>query len=141
MSTNPARTFGPALNASYWHALWIYFLAPPLGMLGAAEIFLLARGGQGPYCAKLHHRNDKRCIFATPNRTPRRLQQKQRAMREENITADRLIAFSDAVFAAIVTVMVLELKGARAILLALVRNSCPLVGGHVEVTAEGGHKQ
>lgn len=63
MSTNPARTFGPALNASYWHALWIYFLAPPLGMLGAAEIFLLARGGQGPNCAKLHHRNNKRCIF------------------------------------------------------------------------------
>jgi len=23
MSTNPARTFGPALYASYWHALWI----------------------------------------------------------------------------------------------------------------------
>ena len=63
MSTNPARTFGPALNASYWHALWIYFLAPPLGMLGAAEVFLLARKGRGPYCAKLHHRNDKRCIF------------------------------------------------------------------------------
>jgi uncharacterized membrane protein len=31
-------------------------------------------------------------------------------MREEKITADRLIAFSDAVFAVIVTVMVLELK-------------------------------
>jgi aquaporin Z len=35
MSTNPARTFGPALNGSYWHALWIYFVAPPLGMLAA----------------------------------------------------------------------------------------------------------
>lgn len=63
MSTNPARSFGPALNASYWHALWIYFLAPPSGMLSAAEVFLLARRGQGPYCAKLHHRNDKRCIL------------------------------------------------------------------------------
>jgi hypothetical protein len=31
-------------------------------------------------------------------------------MREEKITADRLTAFSDAVFAVIVTVMVLELK-------------------------------
>src|SRR6476619_454014 len=31
-------------------------------------------------------------------------------MHEETITADRLIAFSDAVFAVIVTVMVLELK-------------------------------
>jgi aquaporin Z len=63
MSTNPARTFGPALYGSYWHALWIYFIAPPLGMLAAAEVFLLARGGKGPYCAKLHHHNDKRCIF------------------------------------------------------------------------------
>ena len=31
-------------------------------------------------------------------------------MREETITADRLVAFSDGVFAVIVTVMVLELK-------------------------------
>jgi len=63
MSTNPARTFGPALYASYWHALWIYFIAPPLGMLAAAEVFLLARERKAPYCAKLHHHNDKRCIF------------------------------------------------------------------------------
>lgn len=63
MSTNPARTFGPALCAGYWHALWIYFIAPPMGMLGAAELFLLARKRKGPYCAKLHHHNDKRCIF------------------------------------------------------------------------------
>lgn len=63
MSTNPARTFGPALYARYWHALWIYFVAPPLGMLAAAEVFLLVRGGRGPYCAKMHHHNDKRCIF------------------------------------------------------------------------------
>lgn len=63
MSTNPARTFGPALYGSYWHALWIYFIAPPVAMLAAAEIFLLVSGRKGPYCAKLHHHNDKRCIF------------------------------------------------------------------------------
>ena len=63
MSTNPARTFGPALYGGYWHALWIYFTAPPLGMLAAGEVFLLVRGGQRPYCGKLHHHNDKRCIF------------------------------------------------------------------------------
>jgi aquaporin Z len=63
MSMNPARTFGSALYASYWHALWIYFIAPSVGMLGAAEVFLLVRGGVGPRCAKLHHANSKRCIF------------------------------------------------------------------------------
>ena len=31
-------------------------------------------------------------------------------MREEEVTADRLAAYSDAVFAVIVTVMVLELR-------------------------------
>jgi aquaporin Z len=63
MSMNPARTFGSALRGLYWHALWVYFFAPTLGMLIAAEVFLRVRGGVGPYCAKLHHDNDKRCIF------------------------------------------------------------------------------
>jgi len=63
MSMNPARTFGSAFHASYWHALWIYFVAPTLGMLVAAEVFLRARGSIPPYCAKLHHANNERCIF------------------------------------------------------------------------------
>ncbi len=63
MSTNPARTFGSAFHADYWSALWIYFLAPSLGMLFAAEAFLGTRGGAPPFCAKLHHDNNKRCIF------------------------------------------------------------------------------
>jgi aquaporin Z len=69
MSMNPARTFGSAIHASYWHALWIYFIAPTLGMLAAAEVFLRARGGVTPYCAKLHHANSKRCIFHHGDRT------------------------------------------------------------------------
>jgi aquaporin Z len=48
MSMNPARTFGSAFHASYWHALWLYLIAPTLGMLAAAEVFLRARGGLGP---------------------------------------------------------------------------------------------
>ena len=63
MSMNPARSFGPALHVSYWHAIWLYFTAPTLGMLIAAEIFLRARGGAPPFCAKLPHDNNKRCIF------------------------------------------------------------------------------
>jgi aquaporin Z len=69
MSMNPARTVGSAFHASYWHAIWIYFAAPTLGMLVAAEVFVRARRGVGPYCAKLHHANNKRCIFHHGDRT------------------------------------------------------------------------
>src|ERR1700758_3573893 len=44
MSMNPARTFGSALSAHVWTALWIYFCAPPLGMLLAAELYVGLRG-------------------------------------------------------------------------------------------------
>ena len=63
MSMNPARTFGSSLVAQTWTALWIYFTAPPLGMLLAAELYLRWPGARQVVCAKLHHHNDKRCIF------------------------------------------------------------------------------
>jgi aquaporin Z len=62
MSMNPARTLASAVPARLWDTLWIYFTAPPLGMLLAAELHARVRHAQ-VYCAKLHHRNDKRCIF------------------------------------------------------------------------------
>jgi aquaporin Z len=63
MSMNPARSFGSAFHAACWHAIWIYFVAPTGGMLAAAEVFLRVRGDVSPYCAKLYHDKDKRCIF------------------------------------------------------------------------------
>lgn len=63
MSMNPARTFASALPAQVWTGLWIYFTAPPLGMLLAAELHLRKKGIAGINCAKLHHQNNKRCIF------------------------------------------------------------------------------
>lgn len=63
MSMNPARTFGSALPARLWTALWIYFTAPPFGMLLAAEVYLRLPGAGRVRCAKLHHENDRRCIF------------------------------------------------------------------------------
>ena len=63
MSMNPARTFGSALAAKAWDSLWIYFTAPPLGMLLAGEVYLRFRGRRKVFCAKLHHHNNKRCIF------------------------------------------------------------------------------
>jgi aquaporin Z len=43
--------------------VWIYFLAPPLGMLLAAQTYLLTRGQGTVLCCKLHHENNSRCIF------------------------------------------------------------------------------
>ncbi|HSF47305.1 MAG TPA: aquaporin [Burkholderiales bacterium] len=63
MSMNPARTFGSAANAELWTALWVYFTAPLIGMLLASEVYLRAKGAQAVLCGKLHHENEKRCIF------------------------------------------------------------------------------
>jgi NADH dehydrogenase len=76
MSMNPARTFGSAVAAANWSAIWIYFTAPPLGMLLAAALFQRFRV---PACAKLYHARDKRCIFCEtappppPNAMPKRI--------------------------------------------------------------------
>ena len=60
-SLNPARTLAAAIGEREWRALWIYFLAPPLGMLLAAELHV--RLGLAPVpCAKLND-DHRRCIF------------------------------------------------------------------------------
>lgn len=61
MSMNPARSVASALGAGVWTSMWIYFLAPALGMLIAAEIF--TRTNRNTACAKFHHHNNQRCIF------------------------------------------------------------------------------
>lgn len=61
MSMNPARTFGSAVLPQLWSTLWIYFIAPPLGMLLAATLY--TRLSSAAACAKLHHDNPHRCIF------------------------------------------------------------------------------
>ncbi len=63
MSMNPARTFGSASLARSFDALWLYFVAPPIGMLAAAEVYVRLRSVRAVHCAKYHHNNDKRCIF------------------------------------------------------------------------------
>jgi aquaporin Z len=67
MSMNPARSFGSAFPSGIWTGFWIYLVAPPLGMLAAAEFYLWRRGRAAVKCAKYHHDNDKRCIFCGAN--------------------------------------------------------------------------
>ena len=40
-SLNPARTVASAVASGIWTDAWIYFVAPPAGMLAAAEVHLL----------------------------------------------------------------------------------------------------
>ena len=61
MSMNPARTLGSAIFARDYTALWIYFVAPPLGMLAAAEVYLRRHGPAAVFCAKLCHAEP--CLF------------------------------------------------------------------------------
>jgi aquaporin Z len=63
MSMNPARSLASAIPAQAWASLWIYFVAPPLGMLLASEVYVRRRGLARVFCAKLHHDNAQRCIF------------------------------------------------------------------------------
>ena len=68
MSMNPARTLGSAIPSMRWDALWIYFTAPPLGMLLAVEVRRWL-GLPHRLCAKLHHDPKYRCIFCEQRET------------------------------------------------------------------------
>lgn len=63
MSMNPARSLASALPAHLFTDLWVYFLAPPVGMLLAAEVYQQVHQGRALGCPKLHHENRRRCIF------------------------------------------------------------------------------
>lgn len=70
MSMNPARSFGPAIVADIWDSLWVYFIAPPLGMLLAAAVFVRLHGLPRLRCAKLQHPDRGDCIFGCQLRRP-----------------------------------------------------------------------
>ena len=70
MSLNPARTLASALAGNSWTALWVYFTAPLIGMLAAAELYVRGKD-KNVGCAKLHHTNSKRCIFCGKPAMPR----------------------------------------------------------------------
>jgi len=61
-SMNPARTLASAVPGMMWQDFWIYLLAPPLGMLAAAQLHLHVRGSAAAGCAKLLHPDNVRCI-------------------------------------------------------------------------------
>jgi aquaporin Z len=60
MSMNPARSFASAAPWRHWQSLWIYFVAPCLGMLAAAQWHRFRKSAVG--CAKLMHTPQERCI-------------------------------------------------------------------------------
>jgi aquaporin Z len=55
MSINPARSFGSTVWAGNWSSLWIYWLAPPLGMLSGVELQRLLTRRRERLCGKLSH--------------------------------------------------------------------------------------
>ena len=63
MSMNPARSFASDFVGMQWNGIWIYFVAPVIGMMTAAEVFVRTRGIHSVICAKLNHSGNARCIF------------------------------------------------------------------------------
>jgi aquaporin Z len=70
MSMNPARTLGSNAFASLFSTLWIYFVAPPVGMLLAGEWYARRHGRARVRCAKLHHPDSIPCIFQCGYKEP-----------------------------------------------------------------------
>lgn len=62
-SINPARTVSAGFVARIWTGVWIYFTAPLMGMVAAAEFYLRGFGLDRIYCAKLLHTSDVPCPF------------------------------------------------------------------------------
>jgi aquaporin Z len=62
-SINPARTVGSAVFAGVWTAEWVYFVAPLLGMFGAAALYVHWFGIESVLCAKLHAAPSELCPF------------------------------------------------------------------------------
>jgi aquaporin Z len=63
MSLNPARTFGSAVWAQLWDSLWVYFTAPPAGMLLAVEVQRLLGRRTWHLCGKWAHSENDPCVF------------------------------------------------------------------------------
>jgi aquaporin Z len=61
MSMNPARTLASAIPGHAWEGVWIYFMAPLLGMLLASEVHVRLVRDERAGCAKLAHSFP--CIF------------------------------------------------------------------------------
>jgi len=63
VSINPARTFASALPAQVWNSFWIYYFAPPLAMLLAAEIYQrVSNLRPRSICCKLNPNGETNCI-------------------------------------------------------------------------------
>jgi aquaporin Z len=52
---NAARTFASSVFAHVWTGWWIYFTAPPLGLLAAVELMRAVGRPPGSLCGKLTH--------------------------------------------------------------------------------------
>jgi aquaporin Z len=60
---NPARTVASALPSGTWTAIWLYFIAPIMGMLTGSELYLrLQNFNQKALCGKLYHDKSYPCV-------------------------------------------------------------------------------
>jgi aquaporin Z len=63
MSMNPARSVASAVPAGDFMSLWVYLVAPPLGMLLAIEARRAGGAAASAFCARLSPHGRARCPF------------------------------------------------------------------------------
>ncbi|MBI1335645.1 MAG: aquaporin family protein [Phycisphaera sp.] len=63
MSLNPARSLASAIPAHVYRGLWVYFVAPTLGMLAAVELSRLLAKQPHTLCCKLIHCPVTPCVI------------------------------------------------------------------------------
>jgi aquaporin Z len=85
MSMNPARSFGSAAVAHLWRELWIYFTAPPIGMLAAVELHRFWARHPHALCPRLNHCPHTSSIFRCNCHDPDRIERSTEPVLSETV--------------------------------------------------------
>jgi hypothetical protein len=70
MSMNPARTLGSAVAAHVWTGIWIYFTAPPIGMLMPRNCMFASGGLIECFAQNFIMRTGRAVYFAATTAVP-----------------------------------------------------------------------
>ncbi len=86
-SMNPARTIASAIPSGIWTGIWIYLIAPCLGMFIAAEVYLRLTAIPNVSCGKLYHDKNYPCVTGKYNGKVHCIFCRDRLLEQNKLTA------------------------------------------------------